>query len=45
MDDVDSVVGSGDKAGEAPGDDGSSTPLPETVRIDLLSSLCCLCHE
>jgi serine/threonine protein kinase len=33
MDDVDSVVGSGDKAGEAPGDDGSSTPLPETVQV------------
>uniref|UniRef100_A0A0D9WDQ8 non-specific serine/threonine protein kinase n=1 Tax=Leersia perrieri TaxID=77586 RepID=A0A0D9WDQ8_9ORYZ len=33
MDDVDSVVGSGEKRGAAPGDDGSSTPLPETVQV------------
>ncbi|CAD6272596.1 unnamed protein product [Miscanthus lutarioriparius] len=33
MDDGDSVVRSVDKAGAAPGDDGSATPLPETVQI------------
>jgi hypothetical protein len=37
MDDGDSVVRSVDRAGAAPGDDGSATPLPETVRISLLS--------
>ena len=33
MDDVDSVARSADKADAPPGDDGSSAPLPETVRI------------
>ncbi|RLM99627.1 hypothetical protein C2845_PM06G03280 [Panicum miliaceum] len=33
MDDGDSVVRSVDRAGAAPGDDGSATPLPETVQI------------
>ncbi|GJM94850.1 hypothetical protein PR202_ga11532 [Eleusine coracana subsp. coracana] len=33
MDDVDSVARSVDRGGAAPGDDGSATPLPETVRI------------
>jgi hypothetical protein len=36
MDDGDSAVRSVDKAGAAPGDDGSATPLPETVRISRL---------
>nr|ACG43688.1 hypothetical protein [Zea mays] len=36
MDDGDSVVRSVEKAGAGPGDDGSTTPLPETVRISLL---------
>lgn len=48
MDDVDSVARSVDKVGAAPGDDGGSTPLPETVRISsppfffffLISSAC-----
>jgi hypothetical protein len=37
MDDGDSVVRSIDRAGAAPGDDGGATPLPETVRISLVS--------
>nr|CAB3464201.1 unnamed protein product [Digitaria exilis] len=37
MDDGDSVVRSVDRAGAAPGDDGSAAPLPETVRISLAS--------
>ena len=37
MDDGDSAVRSADRAGAAPGDDGSAMPLPETVRISLLS--------
>jgi len=31
MDDGDSAVRSADRAGAAPGDDGSAMPLPETV--------------
>jgi len=37
MDDGDSAVRSADRAGAAPGDDGSAMPLPETVRISLSS--------
>ncbi|GJN35809.1 hypothetical protein PR202_gb24616 [Eleusine coracana subsp. coracana] len=36
MDDVDSVARSVDRGGAVPGDDGSVTPLPETVRISFL---------
>jgi hypothetical protein len=40
MDDVDSVARSIDRAGAAPGDDGSAMPLPETVRISFLLDFC-----
>lgn len=45
MDDVDSVARSADKDDAPPGDDGSSTPLPETVRISSIMQAPRVCFE